>query len=338
MHRPHSIFLALPRCAMPDLRVVLLVLVLAPAWIACQDDSRAGALGVARFAWDSGGLACSSGCDLDEPLALEAQAVIEVVNQSSLPAYDVETSDPTVLSIQPSGVADALAQGLAAGGADLVLRNRATGAVLDRVRIRVDPITRIELDPSFDTTYAYTIMTGGDGRLDFRLYGALGRLVGVGGVTYALAGGLTGTEAGLESATLSNQGFLDPIEEFVRIDARARGAGAVEVRARTGAGALSVAVEFVEPVDATSVSLTGGGTASVGSRRTVRASAWAGSVPIVEPDCNWSLSPSGGTVRIDEIRRELVVLEASAPGAATVTCVVGSAMDSTGVAFVAAGP
>jgi hypothetical protein len=296
-----------------------------------------GEMGRAEFAWDEGILGCLFGCDAEEAMAARAVTYMSVVNGDELPTFTVSSDDPSVLTFVQDEPGDERirCESHAAGSARIVLADVVSGGVIDRFRIDVRDVAAIR--PSDGELYdeTYTIMAGGMDAIYLDLLDGRGRtLVGVGGVDYALEGGLTEEGVTLVGALadLLVSILVGTTREYVTVEAVAAGSGSIVVSAPSG-------VHFVMPaaiVDASAVgavSLSSEGAFAVGEQGHVEARALAGGERVHSPECAWTIEPAGGPVTIDSEGRDYLDLASTAAGSATVTCAVGSASDSIHVSF-----
>lgn len=100
--------------------------------------------------------------------------------------------------------------------------------------------------------------------------------------------------------------------------------------ARLGAEAW----QGVGAADVSFVALSGPSGGIVNSTVTIRAAAESSGEVVHGPQCVWTLDAGGDPVTIDSIGEGTILLTASGPGSATITCDIGSASDSMSVTFV----
>jgi hypothetical protein len=312
-----------------------------------------GELGRAQFAWSLGALTDSlcrafnasgyrTNCNASAALAVRATAQLSVLNAEMLPSYDMSSADPSVFDLNvaqvTSGSMNASVVTLhshRAGSTKVVLTDRATGQVVDRLTIAVEDVVSIE--PRSDLfAHRLMIMTGGAVSLGISIKAADGReLVGAGGVDYALAGGLGPPQVTLISALvdLVLQPLFDSSHEYARIEALAPGAGSISMTAPSGTSS-TVPVEIVDASAVVTIEVVprAPGPIAVGSGLIFDARARASDGEIVHsPACAWSLSPTSGTLKLDTPLRDAVQVDATAAGTAELTCTIGGARASYAV-------
>jgi hypothetical protein len=161
-------------------------------------------------------------------------------------------------------------------------------------------------------------------------------MVGIGGVDYALEGGIGETQVTLVDALaawLFESFFGSIVTEQLSIDALAVGSGSVAVRSPSGA-AFDFAISVVDASAVSSITLQATPDMTVGSSYSVTANARdAGGVVVHSPACSWTLDPAVGPVELSSIDRDSAYVLAEAPGQATVRCSIGSALGELPVAF-----
>jgi hypothetical protein len=304
-----------------------------------------GEQGRAQFGWNAGvgcaiaqGFASSGyhvtaeGCDASAPMATRAIADLQVVNASSLPAFQAATSDGSIVEAAASGSAIRLTS-RRAGRVELTLTD-GSGATIDRLAITISDVAAIALADPSSVRSRYLIEVGGSDNINLALKDAAGKsLVGVGAVDYALTGGLGAQQVTLGGALADAVvGSLFGTSEHASVDAVAAGAGALSVTAPSGA-ALDLPAEVVDASAVAMVTVSERAPLQAGSAVIFDAVAAAGDGEHVHSaSCNWSVTPAGGPIAIDWQLRDTVQLKASAAASATLACVVGGASGNLSVA------
>jgi hypothetical protein len=202
----------------------------------------------------------------------------------------------------------------------------------------VKDVATIAVD-SPDYRTVFTIMLGGAVTMTLDLSDARGRtLKGIGGVDYAFAGGISATELTLASAIVNAIAsiFTGTATEYVDLTANALGAGTISITAPSGAS-LGVPVAIVDESAVERIELCGefdGTPVANQDSLSIYADAFAaGDEPVHSPECAWSLAPVAGPIAFDSMGRSSVSLSATAPGTATVTCVIGAQSATFDVTF-----
>jgi hypothetical protein len=307
------------------LLAVVALLSLATACIV--EHSSTGELGVAEFAWDEGIFGCLFGCNAKEAVAVGSTATLDVVNELDVPAYDVGSSDPSVIEFS-IGLGGIECTAHRAGKAKILLFEQGTTTLIDRFEIRARDVRRVvPVDPDIEDRF--TIQVGGSHRLYFNLQDSKRRqLRGIGAASYTLTGGLGTTEVTL---TPAESDFLAGIligtnSEYLDIDALAAGSGTLVVAAGSASRPLSFAV--VDGTAVTRVEVSDATDLSVGTSFTMTAEAFAGSDRVFSPACTWTIAPPTGVVTVNEANRDFIHLTADASGTFTATCSIGTANGS----------
>jgi hypothetical protein len=121
------------------------VLAVVASVAACQHDTFHGELGRAEFEWSFCGL---GGCDHSPALAPGATGWLEVYNASSLPAFDVSSTDASILVFSWTYGRPIQVSAVATGTAKLVLTDHASGEVIDRLSLSVKNPSKIVTSPA----------------------------------------------------------------------------------------------------------------------------------------------------------------------------------------------
>ncbi len=281
------------------------------------------------FAHDRGAIICAFGCGLSEPLAERAVSRIAVYGDSNLPAITVSSDTPSVaeFAVEKGRIAVTTH---APGTARLEVRD-ASGALVDAVPVVVKAVSAIE------TREDLTLMFGGVAYVDVDLKDELGcRMLGIGGVDYALAGGITEKEVTLADAlaSLLLGIFESGADEGFDLKAVAPGSGRLRISAPSGA-VTELPVNVVDETAVAAVSLTAPKQPlKVGSSHSVKAQAKTDAGLAVEsPKCAWELLPTTGAPEIASTGRDTLSVKASGPASATVRCSIGSATDELSLSF-----
>ena len=286
------------------------------------DPSR-GEMGRAELAWDHGALGCLFGCDASAPMAARARATLLVLNDEELPALTVSSEDPAVaeFSYQSGGYVGVDSH--AAGRVRLVLSDAATGETIDRFAIEVHDVAAIEAYRP-EHLGRVLVMSGGGVILSLTLRDADDEaMVGVGGVDYALEGGLTEAQVGLAEAIADAfaQALVGASEELDLLVADT-GEGNVRVTAPSGA-TLSLPFAVVGPEVVSEVTVTAPDGLDVGWSSNFQANAYAtGHERVHSPLCAWELTEIQGGVELSSMSRDTLWVTSSAPGSAVGRCTI----------------
>jgi hypothetical protein len=290
------------------------------------DPSR-GELGRAELAWDSGVLGCLFGCDASAPMAERAYATLMVANAEDLPPFTVESEDPAVAEFESSGGAAIDVWSHAPGRVKVILRDAGGGEVIDRFAIDVRPVHEILVERP-EHVERVMVMAGGDVIMDVSLTDEDGELmVGVGGVDYALAGGLTEAQVGLAEAVAEI--YVDLLiggRESLDLKVGEIGEGSVRISAPSGVVLdLPFAVVGPEVVRAVTVDAPDG--LDVGWSSAFHAYAWASAdEPVHSPECAWELVPVEGDIELDFTTRDTLWVIANTTGSAIARCTLNGAV------------
>lgn len=302
----------------------------------CFTSPSRGEAGVVRLAYDEGLLGCLFGCDAAEPMAARANTFLDVVNSDEIPAFDVSSSDATVLEFfQNDGTGDDTVRVVshASGSAHIVFTD-ISGEELDRFELEVADIDRIELR-SPEIRDRYLLMIGSSDGLGLDLFDASGRrLKGYGGVDYALSGSIGESQLGVESALVSAiaASFIGSTSEGASVDALELGEGEIQISAPSGAE-LTIPVEIVDESAVARVEVPDV-SGEAGFSESVDALTFADDGErIHEPTCEWSIEPADGPVTLEAPSNDSATVRSSVAGTATVTCTVGSQSASGTVTF-----
>ena len=296
------------------------------ACVGSSDQPSEGELGNAHFAWDDGVFGCLLGCDAAEPMVAHAVAYLQILNKDDLPVFTVESSNPDVFEASSAGSFIRL-DSHGAGEAKVVLVD-SSGEVVDRFEVRVRDIATIEILGEDDFQPPFHIMTEGEAQISLELKDGKGnRLKGIGGVEYTLSGDLDEERATLVTALadLIVSVFAGTSTEYVSVEALGVGDGSITATARNGA-MLSIPVVIVDDSAIDRIVITGasGDSPLLGESTFIDASAFTGEHQVYSPNCQWSLSPEGGSsIRISATGRDYVSLTADMPGVAAITCTIG---------------
>jgi hypothetical protein len=161
-------------------------------------------------------------------------------------------------------------------------------------------------------------------------------MLGIGGVTYTLSGGITESEATIADAITDLLfGFLEgATDEGFRVDAVSVGSGRLTLAAPSGA-TKDIPVDVVDASSVARVTLTSPDLPlKVATGQPIDAAAFMSDDRVIEsPLCAWTLTPTSGSPLITDEGRDSLYVTADAAAAATVACVVGSANASLDVTW-----
>ena len=297
-----------------------------------------GEHGVLTFIHDFGSFGCMFGCSADEPLAERAQSRVVIVGEGTLPAIQAVSDNPDVFEVTELDGATIALETYGPGSARLEIRNDATDELIDALALEVKAVSTIEYGyPTYQQQL--TIMVQGAERIGLNLLDERGcRVVGIGGVDYALQGGIGEDEVGLVDALMDFlfDGLFSSVDEYVDIDAIAVGSGSIGVSAPSGA-ALDIPLSVVDEGAVTHVEAVPSsedGVFAVGTSNAINGAAWAaGEEPIYSPGGQWTIDPADGPISLDSNEGSSVYVTAETPGSATVTYSLGSQEDSVGIQF-----
>ena len=285
------------------------------------DDSREGELGNAEFAWDDGVLGCLFGCDAGEPMVEGGFANLRVTNASDLGDYTVGVDGALIDAVGTSRIT---LEGGAAGSGKVYL-DGLDGDLIDRFRIDVAAVERIEVNNPELFVDQLTVLAGGDAQLTVDVLGDGEHLKGYGGIEYELIGGISESEVSLGSALAD--AFVGALvgsnNEYVRIDAIALGAGQIRAVAVSGVE-LTVPVAIIDEADLTGIELQQSEALRANSDDPsfIDAKVLAGVEPVHGAACDWSIEPAEGPITAS-FGSTSATLEASAPATAILTCTIG---------------
>jgi hypothetical protein len=160
-------------------------------------------------------------------------------------------------------------------------------------------------------------------------------MLGMGGVDYALSGGITESQATFEDALASflfGQ-FESAADEGFSVDAAGVGTGQLVIAAPSGALA-EIPVAIVDASAVATITLTATLPVAVGNSQPVTAHALTSDERTIEsPACGWTLTPTSGAPEIVSEGRESAYVLAQTPAAATIRCGIGAAAGELALTF-----
>lgn len=303
----------------------------------CDDTTTPtqGELGLLEFAYDYGAFGCIFGCSANEPIAERAHVEITALGDVELPPVTLESDAPDVATFEIGDDGDIVVETHAPGQVRLEIHDGASGELLEALPLTVKSVTSIA---SEEAQAGVLIMVEGSASVPIELLDERGcRMVGIGGVDYALGGGISETQVTLVDALaawLFESIFGSAVTESLSIDALALGTGSVSVSAPSGA-AFDFSISVVDASAVASVTLhTSPDPMTVGSSYSVTADARdASGVVVHSPECAWTIDPATGPVELSSIGRDAAYVQATAPGQAVVHCSIGDAAGELPVAF-----
>ncbi|MGE0785327.1 MAG: hypothetical protein AB7S26_06550 [Sandaracinaceae bacterium] len=279
--------------------VVLLGAIPATAGVTgCSDQAVYGEQGVVAVAYADGQLVCSSRCDPSAPLAVGAEAIVQVENIHELPPLTLRSETPEVLAVDSTYSATHWAvRGVAPGMAVLAFADGTE--VIDRFEMEVQPIEEIRVasdsPPLRPLSYEPV-------EIALELFGPSGdRLRGYGAVTFEAPPSVSVDvfSRGERTYPRSLHVYLGPPwmndERFALSGDLSGESGQVVFRA--GDASLGVDVEVIRPV-VTSIALLPRSSADfhVGIEAQFE---FESPIPGQVACCEWSLEPEGVATAID---------------------------------------
>jgi hypothetical protein len=239
-----------------------------------------------------------------------------------------ESETPEIATFEhEDGDSYVVVRALSPGTAALVLRNAASGDVLERVGIDVAAIQTVA--PSYPTWESRVlVMEGGSMTIGIDLLDEAGcRLVGVGAAEYALEGGISEEQVTLVSALADwlVSLLVGSVDEYITAEATALGEGTLTATA-TGGASLELSFSVVDESSVDSVSLVAPEGVEVGSAFSVSATATtADGERVHSPACAWTFTPTDAPIEVVSSSRDAWSFQASAPTTFSVGCTVGAA-------------
>jgi hypothetical protein len=296
-----------------------------------------GELGVLSFAHDRGDLICLFGCGAREPLAARSKSrlVVYSASKSEIPPVTVESSDPAVASFDITKSGRIAVTSGNPGTARLEIKD-ASGTLIDALPVVVKNVSSIHTE--YDDGMAIMIGGGTSVNVDLKDENDC-PMLGLGGVDYALSGGIAQGQVTLAELLLDFvfQQFISSADESFTLTADALGAGTIQISAPGGASS-TVPVEVVDASGVATVTVHADGDFTPGDSHEATAQAFtADERRVLSPKCEWALSPATGPLSIKSTTRDSAYVYSDVVAEAELSCTIGATSGSTTIQFAAPG-
>jgi hypothetical protein len=289
-----------------------------------------GERSVAQVAWDRGILGCLFGCGAEEPIAAGSRAALQVLDWDTIGEFTVESESPEVATFEhDTGSSYVIVDAVGPGTAVLVLRDAATGDVVDRVGIGVVAIVGIETTTEWQNRLL--LFEGGSMRVGIALEDESGcRPVGIGAVEDSFDGPVGEEPVTIVSALADwiVSVLVGSVDEYVDVTAAGPGNGTLHAVV-AGGPSLDLPLGVVDASAVHAIELQAAGDPVVGSAFSVGAVARDADGEVVHaPLCAWSYGPADAPITDVSEARDTFSFTPQAATSLTVTCAIGTASAS----------